>query len=161
MSSFNRRSLIILPFVLAACGFTPVYGPGGSGAALYGSVSLPAPSSEESYLLHRNLEERLGHSEAPKYHLTLKQRLQRQGQAVTVTGEITRFSLIGHVEYSLASLTDGSVVSSGKVDNFTGYSATGSTVETFAAENDALERLMAILADQIVAQLHASVDLPG
>jgi LPS-assembly lipoprotein len=44
-------------------------------------------------------------------------------------------------------------VTSGSVDNFTGYSATGTTVATLAAERDAQERLMTILADQIVTRL--------
>lgn len=159
MSSYSRRILILLPFVLAACGFTPVYGPDGAGSALYGKVALVAPANEESYLLYRNLEERLGRAEAPRFRLAIKPSIERQGQAVTATGAITRFSMIGRATFSLHNLSDDSVVTSGNVENFTGYSATGSTVETFAAENDARERLMTIMADQIVARLYASVDL--
>ena len=47
------------------------------------------------------------------------------------------------------------VLLSGNVDSFTGYSATGTTVATRAAERDAYERLMTILADQIVTRLEA------
>ena len=160
MSSFSRRSLILFPFALAACGFTPVYGPGGAGSALYGKVALVAPANEESYLLYRNLEERLGRAETPAFRLALTPSVERQGQAVTATGEITRFSMIGRATFSLHDLSDDSVVTSGNVENFTGYSATGSTIETFAARNDALERLMIIMADQIVARLYASVGPP-
>ena len=42
------------------------------------------------------------------------------------------------------------------MDNFVGYSATGTTVATLAAKRDATERLMTILADEIVLQLQAS-----
>ena len=64
------------------------------------------------------------------------------------------------VDYVLQNITTQAIVASGSVDNFTGYSATGSTVETLAAERDARERLMVILADLVTAQLYATADLP-
>ena len=51
---------------------------------------------------------------------------------------------------------DGAVVTQGNVGGFTGYSATGSTVATTAARTDAQDRLMVILADQIVTRLIAA-----
>ena len=51
------------------------------------------------------------------------------------------------------------IVASGNVQNFTGYSATGSTVETLAGERDAQRRLMTILADQITIELLTTVNL--
>ena len=43
MSLLNRRFLIALPLlVLAACGFQPVYGPGGTGTALQNAVQVDA-----------------------------------------------------------------------------------------------------------------------
>lgn len=138
---------------LAACGFQPVYAPGGVGTALSGRVTVEAPDSEEGYLLRRELETRLGRGIDDEYRLVVAPRTTTQGQAVTAAGEITRFSLVGEATYELISRADGRSVASGSVDNFTGYSATGSTVETLASEVDALERLMTILADQVVAQL--------
>jgi LPS-assembly lipoprotein len=80
---------------------------------------------------------------------------------VTLTGETTRYSLVGQVDYTLTARDGGTVVASGQVGNFTGYSATGSTVETLAGERDARERLMTILADQLVTRLYATADLPA
>lgn len=154
MSSFNRRIFMLAPLALVACGFQPVYGPGGTASALRGKVLVDAPDTAETYLLTRNLEDRLGRSSSPVYSLSVTPSLTNQGQAVTAAGDITRFSLVGKASYQLRRLSDGLVVASGAVDNFTGYSATGSTVETLAAETDARERLMAILADQITTQLY-------
>jgi LPS-assembly lipoprotein len=42
------------------------------------------------------------------------------------------------------------------VDNFTGYSATGTTVATQASKQDAEKRLMVILAEQIITRLYAA-----
>ena len=78
---------------------------------------------------------------------------------MTASGNITRFSVVGSVVYSLHRADDDSVVTSGNVQNFTGYSATGSAVETLAAESDAIERLMQLLADQIFSRLLATAEV--
>jgi LPS-assembly lipoprotein len=80
------------------------------------------------------------------------------GQAITAEGSITRYSLTGTAGYNLVRLSDGQIVASGEVENFSGYSASGTTVQTQAGETDAHERLMVILADQIVTRLYA---VPG
>ncbi|WP_323775499.1 LPS assembly lipoprotein LptE [Leisingera sp.] len=166
MSLLNCRTLLLaLPLVAAACGFTPVHAPGGTGAALYGRIAVQAPeeikaaSGTDAYFLVRNLEQRLGRGGSTAYKLDLTLSTQEEGQAITAGNEITRYSVIGSAGYSLTRLSDGNVASSGTVRNFTGYSATGSTVETLAGERDAHERLMVILADQITAQILATADL--
>jgi len=161
MSSFDRRTFLTLPLALAACGFTPVYGPGGAGTALRGRVRVQEPDSPEGYLLTRTLEDRLGRAEAPAYALSYRLTTRSEGQAVTATNETTRYSLVGKVDFSLTALDGGAVLASGQVGNFTGYSATGSTIETLAGERDARERLMTILADQIVTRLYATVERPA
>ena len=60
------------------------------------------------------------------------------------------------MDFTLTETATGVIVTSGKVNNFVGYSATGTTVATLAAEEDAQERLMNILADQIVRRLYAA-----
>lgn len=162
MSSFDRRTLLILlPAALAACGFTPVYGPGGTGGRLRGKVRVDAPGTTDSYLLVQNLEDRLGRAAQPEYQLSFKLATDTQGQAITASNETTRYSIVGRVDYALKSLGSGDIVASGRVDNFTGYSATGSTVETLAGERDARARLMTILADQITTRLYATAELPA
>ena len=160
MSSFSRRFVIALPLAaLAGCGFTPVYGPHGAGRAVFGKVALDDPATEDSYLMVRALEERLGRSATPVYRLAVQTRIVPEGQAVTAAGAITRFSLVGQADYVLVRADSGQELTQGNVRNFTGYSATGSTVETLAAETDARERLMVILADQIVTRLYATPGL--
>ena len=159
MSSFERRTFLLMPLALAACGFTPVYGPGGTGTALQGKVLVDAPDDRDGYLLVRRLEERLGRAAQPEYRLSYTLGTAQQGQAVTATGDITRYAIIANAQYTLRRADDDAIVASGRVRSFTGYSATGSTVETLAAERDARERLMVILADQITARLFATADL--
>lgn len=160
MSSFDRRTLMLLPLALAACGFQPVYGPGGAGAALHGRVVVDEPADRNGFLLVQQLEFQLGQPTDPTWRLAPRLYVTSEGQAITASGDITRYSVVGQVRYELLRLSDDTVVASGSVESFTGYSATGSTVETLAAQRDAHRRLMTILADQLVARLQATVDLP-
>ncbi|MFT4959744.1 MAG: LPS-assembly lipoprotein [Paracoccaceae bacterium] len=162
MSLFSRRFLLLLPaaVALAACGFTPVYGPDGTATELRGRVLIDEPVDTDSYLLVRDLEQILGQTKGPIYRLSYKLLTETQGQAITAEGDITRYSIFGEVAYTLRKADTDAIVASGEVDNFTGYSATGTTVETLASERDAYARLMTILADQIAIRLYSSVKIP-
>lgn len=83
---------------------------------------------------------------------------RRDALAVNTESNINRYNIIGEASFSLVDQSTGRVVTSGAVDNFTGASATGTTVATLAAERDARIRLMTLLADQIVLRL-LSADL--
>ena len=163
MWSFNRRTLLMVPLALAACGFQPVYGPGGAGDVLRGRVEVSAPDDVESYWLVQNLEQSLGRTAAAgtDYLLDVKVRTASQGQAITASNDTTRYSIVGTAAYTLTDKESGAVMASGEVRNFTGYSATGSTVDTLAGERDARQRLMVILSDQLVTQLYATLDQPA
>ncbi len=157
MSSPNRRLLLALPLLaLAACGFQPVYGPGGSGTALQNSVEVDPPDNAFTYTLVREIETRLGRPAAPRYGLALTVATTQEGLAIDSADNTTRYNLIGVADFALRNLGTGQIETSGKVENFTGYSATGSTVATLAAERDAQVRLMTMLADQIVTRLYAA-----
>ncbi len=152
----SRRLVLIAPLALAACGFEPVYAPGGAGAVLQNKVLVDPPGSQDSYILVRELEERLGRSDAPDYALSLVIRTSEAQLAIDREGDTGRFNRIGIVDYTLRDLNTGQVATSGQVENFVGYSATGTTVETLAGEQDAQVRLMNIMAEQIVTRLYAT-----
>ena len=156
MSLLNRRTLLLCPLALAACGFEPVYGPGGTGSKLQNRVLVDPPGSQDSYILVRELEERLGRSDNPAYGLSMVINTSEARLAIDREGDTGRFNRIATVDFSLRDLNTGQVVSSGRVDNFVGYSATGTTVETLAGEQDAQVRLMTAIADQIVTRLYTA-----
>ncbi len=161
MSSFDRRTLLMLPLAIAACGFEPVYAPGGAGSALNGKVAVSAPKTVESYLLVQNLEQRLGRSATSgnEYALNVRVSTVSRRAAITTTNETNRYTIEGGANFSLKSNETGQVLASGEVSDFVGYSAAGSTVSTLADERDARERLMVILSDQIVNRLYATPGL--
>jgi len=140
---------------LAGCGFTPAYAPGGRAAALTGSIAVDAPRSDAEFALVRQLEARLGQPAAPRYRLSYDVELTRQGVGINQQRETTRYQLVGRVRFSVRDGA-GNVVMSDFVSSLTGYAASGATTATLKATRDATDRLMILLADQIVTRLIAS-----
>ena len=160
MSSFNRRTVLLSltaasGLMLAGCGFEPVYGTGGSASRFLGQITVDAPTDNRSYLLTRELEGRLGRNLNGAYGLSVSLNTSERSAGRTITGATSRYDVIGEATFALRDMASGEVLTSGKTKNYVGYSATGSTVATIASQEDATERLMVILSDQIVANLLA------
>jgi LPS-assembly lipoprotein len=156
MSWSDRRHVMLgLAAVLAGCGFTPAYGPGGGSAALAGRIGFADPTDKRAFDLVARLEDRLGRPQAPLFRLDYTIRTKPLGVGITPEGAITRYTLTGGVDWRLVEAETGVERLSGRADSFTSYSTTGSTVAGLAAEEDAGVRLMRILADQIVTRLVA------
>jgi LPS-assembly lipoprotein len=151
----NRRFVLLAPLAMAACGFQPAFAPGQTGATLRNRVLVDAPSDQNSYLLTREVEERLGRGDNAAFALALNVSTTQTSLALNREGNIGRFHLLGRLDYALRDLGTGQIVGSDVIENFVGYSATGTTVVTLASERDARERLMNTLADQVVTQLLA------
>lgn len=155
------KLLLVLPIMaLTACGFTPVYGTDGSINVLMGSVLVLEPKTHNGYLLTKQLESRLGRTTDPRFDLGLEITTTLETLNINAEGDIERYNLIGSAPYTLRDKQTGQITASGKVNSFTGYSATGTTVATQAAQQDAQKRLMIILADLIITNLITTVDLP-
>ena len=56
----NRRSLLILPLALAACGFTPAYGPSGPAKHLQGAIHAIDPTDKNGFDLVERIEQNFG-----------------------------------------------------------------------------------------------------
>lgn len=140
---------------LTACGFTPVYGPQGTGHTLFGQIATRTPQTADEFAFDRRLTERLGTVTNSRYQLTYTLRTASVGQAITPEEVTTRYSLNGTAVFTLTDST-GQTVTDGQVSSFTSYSATGTPVATVAAERDARNRLARMLADQVVTRLLAT-----
>ena len=155
-SIFDRRAVLLGALALAGCGFTPSFGPGGAAEGLRGALLVDTPTDRDTFLLTRRIEERLGRADAPRYGLSASMTLSEEPLALTRTNIITRFNVVGKADWILRDLGSGAELARDTAASFTGYSTTGTTVETLAASRDARERLATILADQIIAQLLAT-----
>ncbi|WP_412565039.1 hypothetical protein [Thalassobius sp. MITS945101] len=161
----SKRRHFLSIFAVAAlsgCGFTPVYGPAGDGHRLQDAVLAAEPKTRDDQQLLQQIEARIGRSANPEFDLTYTFTVQEERVAVSANNITTRFNLIGQVDYALKETVTGITVTKGTAQHFTGYSSSGTTAATLAAERDARARLAVILGDQIVAQLLAkAADLDG
>ena len=155
MLSFDRRYFLLSAAALTGCGFTPAFAPGGAATRFQNSVLVDVPDSRAAFLLVRRFEERLGRANPETYGLSYAITLTEEAIAISGDNVTTRYNILGTVTYALRDLATDKVLTSGKVDNFTSYSASDTTVATQAAERDAEERLMTILTDQIITRLIA------
>jgi LPS-assembly lipoprotein len=152
--ALTRRAALLGCLALGGCGFAPAYAPGGGAGALRGTVALTtATDSAFDYRLRSSLEDRLGRAALPLYDLRVESRIDEVPTAITGGGSVTRFNLTGRADFVLTEGGTGVERARGSVSSFTGYSATGTTVATRAAAEDAKERLAAMLADLIVNRL--------
>ncbi|MCO6384526.1 MAG: hypothetical protein JXQ91_08910 [Vannielia sp.] len=143
---------------LASCGFAPLYGPGGPGDTLHGQIEIAEPTTDNEFEFVSRVETRLGRTAAGPMRLDYAITTRREGLAITADQETQRYNLLGEVTYQVTDTTSGAVLSTGRTDSFTSYSATGTTVATTAAARNAEERLMVILADQAVTHLLATAE---
>jgi len=138
---------------LAGCGFTPVYGPDGSGRSLRGRIAYRAPNTPEGFRLRTRLEERLGRVERGDYLLTVDLNFNEEAVVVSSSQDINRFNLPGTATWTLTEPGSDAPLATGSARTFTAYSASGTTVATQEAQDDARDRLAIALADQIVTDL--------
>lgn len=155
MSSCNRRIFLLAPLALAACGFTPAYAPGGAATRLMGAVRAADPTDKNAFDFVERIEERIGRPEVHRYDLSYTIATETVGVGITPDNRITRYNLKGAIDWALIETATGARITGGRVQSFTAYAATGSTVAGLAAEEDAAYRLMRLLADQIVTLLVA------
>ncbi|WP_111559819.1 LPS assembly lipoprotein LptE [Paracoccus sediminilitoris] len=154
----SRRAVLLglgAALVLAGCGLTPVYGPGGGGTKLFGKVRPRDPDTPLDFVFNQRLAERIGPDDAAVYDLDYRISATVAAQAITPDEVTTRYSLNGTADFTLTG-PGGQVITQGRVSSFTSYSTTGTTVSTLAAEGGARERLALMLADQVVTRLLAA-----
>ncbi len=158
MSLSDRRLFLTALLALGglgACGFTPIYGPGGAAQGLTGAISVQAPADRDAYELVKRLEERLGQPDGARFALGYRIETREEAAGITAAAETTRKQLFGTVTFTLTESATGQVVQSGSVTSFVSYSQQGTTVSTASSERDARARLMVALADLLATRLIA------
>ncbi|MFO1139445.1 MAG: LPS assembly lipoprotein LptE [Paracoccus sp. (in: a-proteobacteria)] len=154
--SWSRRGVLLGgALALAACGFSPVYAPGGAGSKLFGQIRAADPKTPDEFTFAGRIAERLGPDRDARFALAYKLRVAVVAQAITKDEVTTRYSLNGTANFVLTDSASGAEVTRGQVSTFTSYSTTGTTIATMAAEQDAHDRLARMLADQVVTRLLA------
>jgi LPS-assembly lipoprotein len=151
-----RQSVLLLLFTLgaASCGFTPVYAPGSKAPAELSEISVAPPKNNRAnFLLVAELENRIGRN--LNGNNILEHNISLSIENTGLFNRSNRAQLIGNITYSVVSTKDGRSLYSGSVENFVTFVTDSRT--TTSPFDDALERLVSILVDQIITNLMAQV----
>ncbi len=155
----TRRTALAtgLASLLAACGFEPLYDPGGPAAALDGRVAIDVIPGTPGFLMRERLIERLGPATAPTHRLAVELSLSQVGVAITEQDVTNRYDVIGVADWRLYANDATRPVMAEQSRYVTGYSAPSSaTAQAYAvqtARQNANERLALVLADRIAQRI--------
>lgn len=139
---------------LASCGFTPVYAPGTNSAAALSEIKVAEPKNEPGYIFVREMEDRIGQATNPTKLLNF--RIAINGEGIESDTERRRF--VGVVYYKLIDLNTRAVLEQGTVDSFASYSVSDGLF--ISARQEAIKRLVIILADQLTRELIVKLAAP-
>ncbi len=150
---------------LSACGLSPMYGGGGSGAVAQGlaAVEVPAIEGRAGWLVRNALQTRLGAAgeAAPRYRLEVRLDDQLEGLAVLRDDTISRERRILRARYQLVDLASGAIVLDATDGSDAGIDVVSSEYATIAAEQSALENLSQDLAQRIATRVALALRKQG
>ncbi len=151
-----RLAILVLPLALAACGLRPMYGGGSTGAVATSlrSVSIQSIPGRSGWLVRKELAQRLGEQVGEsRYRLEVELDDDITGFGIRGDRAATRERRMLRARYRLVDLQSGGVVLDATAGSDAGIDVVSSQYATVAAEQTALERLSAQIADQIVGRV--------
>ena len=148
------RRLVLLgigALPLVGCGFEPALGTDGTLGTLRNRIRLDDPNDRNAFTLKSAFEDRIGSGSdfGLSYQITTKLR----DIGITPERVITGQQIEGSVAFTLTDLSTGANLISDTVTGFTSFGTTGTTASTAFANEAAIDRLMIILAEQMIRRL--------
>jgi len=152
-----KRLALFAALLLSACGLHPLYsgGSGGRVQTTLGKIEVAPIAGQAGYLVSNAVRDQLGsaRSAAPSYRLEIKLDDKIIGLGVRRDDTVTRERRSLRARYQLIDLANGTVLLDATAGSDASVDVVGSEYATIAAENTALERLSAIVANQIVSRV--------
>ena len=147
-------ALALASLALAACGFTPLYGRPGVGAAL-ASVQVSAPSGRAGQLIREHLDDALARDAGlkPQYRMDLQLSEQRYPRGIRVDNVATRYEYVLTAAYTLVTVASGATAKSGRVRVEVTYDSADQPYASVAAQQDAQDRAAGEAARKIELEL--------
>lgn len=156
--SIIKAAILSFSLVLAACGFTPMYGSGGKDAtAGLDKIEIASIPDEEGVILRNALIDRFyqnGYPVNPAYRLEMsKIAKQERDLDITIESEATRKQVYLTTNLSLIEKSTGTVVLTRSLSAITSYNVLGTQFTTRISEADAREAALNDLARQVELQV--------
>lgn len=150
-------ALVLAIALLPGCGLRPLYAGGGSGpvARTLDTVAVAPIPGRAGWLVRTALEDRLGNGGggSPTYRLEVELDDDITGFGIRPDNSVTRERRTLRARYRLVDAQRGTVLLDATAGSDAGVDVVSSEYATVAAEQTALERLSAEVADQIVTRL--------
>jgi LPS-assembly lipoprotein len=148
-----KRFLIALALVLPACGFQPVYAPGGSATFASGNITIEQIPGRSGYKLRRALQQELAAglpnlNETARLDVKLKENLIRL--AIKPDGAAARSSVSAEATYVLSTESKSF---RGNSDTEISFSVPDAPYGDISAQTSASDRAIRQLASRIVDDL--------
>ena len=144
-------------FFLSACGLSPMYAGGGSGAVARGlaAVEVAPIEGRAGWLMRNALTDRLGAAgaQAPRYRLDVRLDDELQALGILADDTVSRERRTLRARYQLVDLSNGEILLDATDGSDAGIDVVSSEYATIAAEQTALENLSQVVADEIVTRL--------
>lgn len=157
-------ALLALALALAACGFEPLYRPGGQLDAALSRVSVePVPGRVGQAVRNAVLDE-IGAADRvrdPAWRLRIAVTDERERVAIQADETAARVNVTVAGTWSLLSAADGSVVDKGAVRRTVAYNVVNDQYATTIAERDALRQAGAAVGQAIRTRLLLAVRRGG
>jgi LPS-assembly lipoprotein len=153
----TRILLLFAAVALSGCGLRPLYGGGESSSVAQGlrTIEVGKIPGQVGWLTRNALVDRLG-GEANGtggYRLEVELDDNITGFGIRGDSATTRERRTLRARYRLVNLANGEVVLDATAGSDAGVDVVSSEYATVAAEQSAVERLVVVVADQIVARL--------
>jgi LPS-assembly lipoprotein len=148
---------LALAFTLCGCGLRPLYSAGSTGevAQSLEAVDVAPIPGRAGWLVRTALEDRLGNGEgeAARWRLEIELDDDITGFGIRRDNSVTRERRSLRARYRLVDAARGTVLLDATAGSDAGIDVVSSEYATVAAEQTALERLSAEVADQIVTRV--------
>lgn len=153
----TRALILIFALALNGCGLRPLYGGGETSSVAQGlrAIQVGKIPGQVGWLTRNALVDRLG-GEADgdgKYRLEVELDDNITGFGIRGDSATTRERRTLRARYRLVEIATGAVVLDATAGSDAGIDVVSSEYATVAAEQTAVERLVLVVADQIVARL--------
>ncbi len=153
--SLSRSWLVVFVLTsgLAACGFEPALRDNPTSAAFNEGFAIEVAGGRTGFILEEFLQQRLGTPGHPNYQLRVRVYVTERTESVAGAGGIDRFALDGVAHYDIGLPGAVSAGASGTIRGSASYSSGSGEMASGAARGDAEKRMLAQIADRLVAQL--------
>ena len=150
---------LVCGLALSGCGFRPLYGEDEAGSSTFDSletIQIAALSDRTGQQLHNLLRDRInprGQPRSPEYVLRISLSETTENLAIAQDETATRANLRLSANFTLTELESNEVVMRGNSRSANSYNIVDSQYATFVSQNDARDRALRELSEDIRLRL--------